>query len=455
MKILKAIAAAASLLAVTSVPALGQSLIRDTEIEHMMREYSDPLLDAAGLERADVNLYLVADQSLNAFVTGGQNIFLHTGIIVEANTPNQLKGVIAHEAAHISGAHLARSGDGMAAAAVPMYVSMGLGLLAAMAGEGGAASALIGSSQQFGALSWLTYSRAQEASADRAALAFLEDSGQSGQGLVEFFEKFRYQEVMSNARRFPYFRSHPLSSDRIAALRDRVEGAEHFEVTDTPEEIADLRRIQAKIYGFLVEPRFVFFRYPETDQSIPARYARAVAYYHDARLDEAREEIESLIAVEPDNPYFQELYGQMLFESGRAEESIAYHARSVELEPTAPLLRINLAVAMIAMEEAEYTEEAETHLRVALDIEPDNAFGWYQLSIVHERNGDTGLARLAVAEQSFALGNRSRAHQFASRARDHLDQGTPAWFRASEILAVSMPTEAERRRARRERQRRN
>jgi predicted Zn-dependent protease len=110
---------------------------------------------------------------------------------------------------------------------------------------------------------------------------------------------------------------------------------------------------------------------------------------------------------------------------------------------------------MIAMDEPSYTEEAERHLRVALDIEPDNSFGWYQLSIVHERNGDTGLARLAVAEQSFAMGNRSRAHQFASRAREHLDQGTPAWFRASEIVAVSMPTEADLRRERRERRRRN
>jgi len=449
MKILKAIVVACFLATASSVEALGQSLIRDTEIEHLLREYTDPILVAAGLQPADVDMYLVADPSMNAFVTGGQNIFLHTGIIVEANTPNQLKGVIAHETAHIAGAHLARSGDAMANAAVPVYVSMGLGLLAALAGEGGAGAALMASSQQFGALSFMTYSRGQESSADQAALGYLETTGQSGRDLVEFFDRFRYQEVMSNARRFPYFRSHPLSSHRIDALRENVEQSEHAEVLDPEEDVAYLQRIQAKIYGFLVAPEFVFYHYPETDQSLPARYARAVAYYHDARLDEAREEIESLIAEEPENPYFQELYGQMLFESGHAEESIQYHQRSVELEPTAPLLRINLAIAQIATEVEAMLEEARRNLRVALDIEPDNAFGWYQLSIVHERSGETALAQLAIAEQAFAVGNRSRAREFAMRARNQLQHGTPAWVRATEIEAVSVPTAADRRRQRR------
>ncbi|MBR9825510.1 MAG: M48 family metallopeptidase [Alphaproteobacteria bacterium] len=451
MNFLRTIAAASLAFAVSAMPAWGQQLIRDTEIEEVMRDYTDPLLVAAGLSPNDVSVHLVADPSINAFVTAGQRIFLHTGIIVEAETPNQLIGVIAHETGHISGAHLARSGDAMRAASVPVYVSMGLGLLAAFAGEGGAAGALLASSQQFGALSYLTYSRGQEASADQAAVNLLDATGQSSLGLVEFFERFRYQEVMSQARRFPYFRSHPLSSDRIAALREVVETSEFYEVRDTQEEIDRLRRIQAKIYGFLMEPRFVFWRYPESDQSLPARYARAVAYYHDARIEEARAELDTLIAEEPDNPYFQELYGQMLFESGFAEESIQYHERSVELMPAAALLRINLAVSMIATEDPRLLDEAETHLRVALDVEPSNPFAWYQLSLVHERNGDTPLAQLAIAEQSFAIGNRSRARQFATRARAELEQGTIAHFRASEIIAVSAPTEQELREQRRQR----
>ncbi|WP_291842656.1 M48 family metalloprotease [Maricaulis sp.] len=451
MSILKTVAAACVLAVATQASSLGQSLIRDTEIEHMLRDYSDPILEAAGLQPADVDLYIVADPTLNAFVTGGQNIFLHTGIILESETPNQLKGVIAHEAGHISGAHLARVGDGISAAQAPMFVSLGLGVLAALAGEGGAAGALLASSQQFGALSFMTYSRAQEASADQAGLQFLEASGQSATGLVEFFERFRYQEVMSNARRFPYFRSHPLSSERISNLRGGAAESPYYETLDSPEEMARLARIQGKIYGFLAEPEFVFYRYPESDHSLPARYARAVAYYHDARLDRALAEILSLLEEEPDNPYFHELHGQMLFESGHAEEAIAPHRHSVELEPTAPLLRVNLAIAMIAADNPDYLDEAAQHLRVALDMEPDNGFAWYQLSIVHERNGDTALAQLAIAEQSYAAGNRQRAHQFASRARTSLEIGTPAWVRATEIESVSVPTEAELRQARRQR----
>lgn len=430
-------------------PASAQSLIRDTEIEHMLRDYADPVLNAAGLVPADVHLYIIADPSINAFVMGGQNIFLHTGTIIEAETPNQLKGVIAHETGHIAGAHLARVGDGMGAAQVPMFISIGLGLLAAFAGEGGAAGALMASSQQFGALSFMTYSRAQEASADQAALQYLETSGQSAEGLVEFFERFRYQEVMSNARRYPYFRSHPLSSERISILRDNADAAAHANVGDTPEEISQLQRLQGKIYGFLTEPEFVLYRYPLTDQSLPARYARAVAFFRVARLDDARVEIQSLIDEEPDNPYFQELYGQMLFETGHIEESIPYHARSVELEPTAPLLRLNLAISLIAADNDDYLQQAQDNLQVALDIEPDNAFAWYQLSIVHEREGDTALAQLAVAEQAYAVGDGSRALMFASRARADLEQGSPAWMRATEIESVSAPLAAAQRRQRR------
>jgi predicted Zn-dependent protease len=451
MRILKTIAAACVIAAATATPGLAQSLIRDTEIEHMLRDYTTPLFIAAGLEPNDVGLYIIADPSINAFVTGGQNIFTHTGTIIEAENPNQLRGVLAHETGHISGAHLARVDEGLAAAQVPMFVSVGLGVLAALAGEGQAAGALLASSQQFGALQFMTYSRAQESAADQAGLNFLEASGNSGEGLVAFFERFRYQEVMSQARRFPYFRSHPLSSQRIVALRENVNSAEHFGVLDPPVEVDRLRRIQAKIYGFTAAPQFVHFRYPETDQSLYARYARAVAYYREARIDEAQSEIQSLVDEEPLNPYFHELFGQMLFESGRAAESIPYHQTSVDLEPTAPLLRVNLAIAMIATENPEYLEEAAGHLRVALNIEHDNSFAWYQLSIVHERNGNTPLAQLAVAEQAFAVGNRMRANQFAGRARAGLENGTTAWFRATELEAVSQPTAADLRQMRRQR----
>lgn len=436
----------------SALPALAsaQTLIRDTEIEQMLRDYTEPLLVAGNLAPSDVDLYIIADPEINAFVTGGQNIFMHTGTILEAETPNMLKGVIAHEIGHITGAHLARMGDSQRSAMVPAYVSIGLGVLAALAGEGGAAGALIASSQQFAMLSFLSYTRTQESAADQAGLQLLEATGQSGDGLVQFFERFAYQEAFTPAGRFPYFRSHPLSGERVSALRERVEASAYSEARDSPEEIARLRRLQGKIYGFLARPQAVFLRYPASNTSIEARYARSVAYYQNAQLNLARTELDSLIEEEPDNPFFHELYGQMLFESGHADEAIAHHQQSVDLLPTAPLLRVNLAMAMIATEDDAYVGVARDHLNVALDIEPDNAFAWYQLSIVHERSGETALAQLAIAEQAFAIGNRPRAFQFAQRAQPELQAGSPSWYRASELIAVSQPTEAEMREMRRQ-----
>jgi predicted Zn-dependent protease len=436
---------------VSAASASAQGLIRDTEIEMMLREYTDPFLESAGLVPADVGLYIIADPEINAFVTGGQNIFIHTGMIMEAETPLQVQGVLAHETGHIAGAHLARTGEAMNQAAIPMFATLGLGVIAALAGEGQAGAALMASSQQFGALQFFSYTRTQESSADQAALRYLNDTHTSPRGLMDFFERFRYQETFSPARRYPYFRTHPLSSARVTALREGVANSPYTDDPVDPEEQARLERLQAKIYGFMAEPGHVFYRYPESDQSLPARYARAVAFYRDARMDRAREEIESLIAEEPDNPFFYELYGQMLFESGHADESIQYHQRSVELMPQAPLLRLNLAMSEIAADDDSLLEDAARNLNVTLDIEPDNAFAWYQMSIVHERQGETALAQLAIAEQAYASGNNGRAMQFAVRAAPQLERGTPDWHRANELIGIAqaqMASEAPRQRRR-------
>lgn len=454
-----AITASAAMALATSVPAQAQqgvSLIRDTEIEGVVREYTDPLLDAAGLNRESVGLYLVGNNEFNAFVTRGQNIFMHTGTIVIAETPNEIKAVLAHEIGHIEGAHLVRFTDGSRGAMATMIATLGLGIVAAMAGAGAGGAAIIASAPQFATLDMLRYTRTQEAAADQAAITFLERTGQSARGLVTTFERFRYQEVMSEARRFEYFRSHPLSSQRIDAMRRRVEASPYRDVEDTPEEIALLRRIQAKIIGFTVAPAQVFQRYPESDTSVEGRYARAVAHFRQGRLDQARSRLAELIELEPENPFFHELEGQMLYESGRIADSIAPHRRAVELMPDAPLLRVNLAASLIGTNEAEALEEAVSHLRFALARENDNSWAWFQLALAHEARGDTAMAQLATAERFFAIGNNMQAFIFANRARDELEERTPAWVRASELIAVAEPTPQEIREWNRdERERRN
>jgi len=308
---------------VLTISASAQGLLRDQEIETMLRAYANPILEVAGLDTQAVHLYIVGDPSMNAFVAGGQNIFIHTGIIIQADEPIELKGVMAHETGHITGAHLARRGEMNRAALGPMLFTMAAGIAAIAAGEGGAGASLIASSQYFGTLSAFTYSRGQESNADIAGVGFLEASGQSARELVAFFERFRSQELFSEQTRYPYFRTHPLSSDRISVLRERWDAQVHRDVVDSPEHVLMLARSKAKIQGFLYDPQITFRLFPETDQSTEALYARSIAHHRSGSLGQAIAAMDELLEREPENPYFWELRGQIFYENGRPNDAVA------------------------------------------------------------------------------------------------------------------------------------
>ena len=417
--------------------AHAQSLLRDTEIEETLNDFTDPILRVGGLSPASVDIYLVNDPSLNAFVTRGQNIFLHSGLILEAENPNQLKGVIAHETGHIVGGHIVRSDYGNRSAYGSMLIAAGLGLAAILAGETSAGALILGGSSQFGTLEVLSYSRVNESSADQYAARFMEATGQSGIGLIEFFEKFRAQEVLSQARRYPYFRGHPLSSDRIDALRERVDESEYRTVTDSPEDQHDMDMMKAKLRGFLEGPQLVFSRYPLSDKSQYARYARAVAFFRSASLNNAIKEIDSLIEEEPENPYFHELKAQILYESGQREDALPPARRALELKPDAPLLKIALAQSLIETRQDPEVEEAISLIKSALQDERDNSYGWYLLSLAYGQQGNDALAKYASAERFYAIGDIQRARSFAQRAQQDLPRNEPQWRRASDIVVVS------------------
>ena len=434
--------------AFSAVQADAQSLLRDTEIEETLREFTDPILRAGGLAPSAVDIYLVNDPSLNAFVTRGQNIFLHSGLILRADNPNQLKGVIAHETGHITGGHIVRSDYGNRSAYGAILIAAGIGLAAILAGEGQAGALVLGGSQQFGTLEALSYSRVNESAADQYAFEYMDRTGQSGKGLMEFFEKFRAQEVLSQARRFPYFRGHPLSADRIDALRERVRDAEFTDVTDTPDELHKHYMMQAKLHGFLKSPAEVYSRYPDSDQSQPARYARAVANFKAADLRNAIKEIDSLIAEEPQNPYFHELKAQILYESGKGVEAIEPSKRALELKPDSPLLEIAYAQATLQTRNASDYTKAVDLLKSALLEEPSNSYGWYLLADVYERQGNTPLAQYATAERYYAVGDIQSARSFAKRAQEELSRELPQWRRASDIIVIA-ETELSKKKGRR------
>jgi predicted Zn-dependent protease len=429
-----------------SLPAMAQGFIRDAEIEAILREYTDPILEAAGLIPEDVGLFLIGDPSLNAFVAGGQRIHIHTGLIIRTETPGQLKGVIAHETGHISGAHGARRAADFAKSARSGYVSIGLGIIAIAAGAPELGAALIANSQQLTALSFFTHTRAQESSADQAAITFLERTGQSPAGIVEFFEEFRYQEVLSQARRFEYFRTHPLASDRIRALRQRAEETGLMDVPPTDRELAQMEIMHAKLIGFLEPPVVVYQRYPETDTSEPARYARAISAMQSVDLGKAIKEIDELLEINPENPYYHELKGQILFEFGKIAESVEPNRRAVELAPDQPLLMISYARSMIARGDPGDVEEGETLLRRSIIAEPDNAFAWSELAKAMDKQGRRYEAELATAERSFHVGDVVGANTFAQRAMLGLEAGSPLMRRAQDIAAVTDPQLEENRR---------
>ena len=432
-------ASAAVLVMAAAGSASAQSTIRDTEIEGIVREWSDPVFTAMGLEPSEVEVLLVNDSDLNAFATRGRIMGINTGLILRTRTAGELLGVIAHEAGHIKNRHTLRDGA-QSAGMQPMLMSMALGALAVAAGQPGAGMALIGSGQYFGTLGALRYMQGQEGEADITAARGLEAAGESGKGLVDFFENFRSQEVFSDARRYPYFRSHPLSGQRIEALRRPVEAAAHYNTPESPERIAEHALIVAKIHAFMDPPTQTLRTYLETDTSFPARYARAIAWYRDGQTDRALTATDALIAEDIDNPYLWELKGQILFEEGRPREAIDAHREAVRLKPDAPLLRVNLAHALIETNDSANLDEAIDQLKRATARENDNTMAWRLLGQAYASQGKEGEARLASAEYYFAAGAEEQSTQFALRARDMLEPGSNEWRRAMDIVLASGAT---------------
>ena len=435
------LALAASIAAgVTFAPtvAAAQSLIRDTEIEEILARDSAPILKAAGIDAKTVEIVLVGSKDLNAFA-GPRVMGFHTGLILESDDPNELQGVIAHEVGHLAAGHSARSGDMNKAGLKPFLLTMGLGVLAAIAGAPDAAIGLASSASMFGTIGALGYSREQESRADQAGATLLDKAGLSGKGLADFFDNFRYQEVFDEARRFAYFRSHPISSDRIEALRRRVEVQPGYNKTDSAEAIAEHAIMKAKLDGF-INPQTAIAKYSEKATDYPSRYARAIAYYQLKEPDKALKLIDVLLSEQPDNPYLWELKGQILFEFGRTDEAEAPQRKSVALKPEAPLLRVNLGQTLIAMDDKAKIAEGVVELRKALTQEDDNAVAWRLLAEAYDKLSQDGLARLATAEYNYNIGDLRQARVFAMRAREKLNKGTPEWRRATDIVLVSEPS---------------
>lgn len=420
-------------------PVAAQSILRDAETEALFDDMAAPLVRAAGLDPGNVDIVLIGDPSLNAFVAGGQAVYIHAGLIEAATSANEVQGVIAHELGHITGGHVISDGGSKAATGISV-LSLILGGLAAAAGAGEAAMGVFMAGQQAALGKYLAFSRSQEASADAAGASYLSQAGITGRGSISFFKKlqnleyrFGYQRTLDSE----FYRTHPFTSDRIATLEDTYAKDPAWSRPSDPQLEARFKRVQAKLLGYVQEPKRTLQVYPETQTGVPARYARAYARHKEAYLDKAMVEADALLAGAPNDPYFLELKGQILLESGRPKEALAPLRRASELTGNQPLIATTFGHALLACEDPALLNEAERVLRSAVSRDRENPFAWYQLGIIHAQRGDMARAKLASAEQQVLVLNYPQALKSAEEAEAGLPKGSADWLRAQDIAMQS------------------
>ncbi|MCW2363742.1 MULTISPECIES: M48 family metalloprotease [Sphingobium] len=432
---LLAVLALLSLLA--AQPALAQSVLRDAETEALMRDASIPIIRAAGLDERNVQMLVINDPSLNAFVAGGQIVWFHSGLIAEADDLNQVQGVMAHELGHIEGGHIVRFADGAREATGIQLVSLLLGAAAMAAGGGEAGMGIMAAGQQAAMGRFLTFTRTQESSADAAGARYLKAAGISGKGSIAFFKKLQNLEYRLYVPQDTYVRTHPLSRDRISALTALYENDPAWNKPTDPALEARFQRVRAKLIGFVSEPEKTLKLYPPSDQSLPAHYARAYAYHKSAFTEKALAEVDTLLKAAPHDPYFLELQGQVMLESGKPADAIPPLREAVQRTNGEPLIAAMLGHALVATEDDSHLDEAERVLRNTVARDRQNPFAWYSLGVVYQRKGDTARAALATAERYSMEGQDALALRHADVALAGIQPNSPDYLRAQDIAMAS------------------
>jgi predicted Zn-dependent protease len=425
----------------TALPVGAQSLrlLQDTETERALQSYEDPLAKAAGLEPGAVRMYIVDDGSVNAFVAEGQNIFVQTGIILYVHNRNELVGVLAHETGHIKAGHLTRTMGALHKAYVPLIASLVVAVAAMIAGQGAAGMAAMGVGTQMAQEQLVTFTYVQEGTADQIGLKLLNATHQSGMGMLNVFRRFASEQAMAGGQIPQFARSHPVGQDRVEFLQKLVDASPYRNIKDNPADQHEFEMIQAKLAGFVSPVEEVLDRYPPSDKSEMARYARAMAYLRKPDLPSAIAETNELLKAEPKNPYFYEVLGQIYVSMAKPVPGIAAYQKAVDILPDAPELRVELAAAQLAAEQPALSKLAADNLKIALrqGHEDEDSFAWFEAAQAYSDIGNEPMANLATAERSYINGEHAKASTFATRAMRGLPTGSPEWQRASDILSMS------------------
>jgi predicted Zn-dependent protease len=427
----------------------GPPVLRDTETEQLLREYTRPILRIAGLEKQNIQIVIINDSAFNAFVADGRRIFVNYGALMQSETPNQIIGVLAHETGHMAGGHLARIREQLAQAQTQMIIAMLLGAGAMVAGarsgngNGGlanAGAALTSAPQELIRRNLLSYQRQQEENADRAGVKFLTATGQSAKGMYETFKRFTNDSLFAARGADPYVQSHPMPAERVAALEEIARSSPYWDKKDDAAQQLRHDMMRAKVAAFMERQDTVYRRFPLSNETLPARYARAITTYLHGDLRNALAQIDGLIQIQPGNPYFYELRGQALLEGGKPAEAIAPLRKATQLSNNAPLIEMLLGQALIASNNKGYTDEAIAILRAAVARETEAPLGYSQLAMAYGQKGDYAQADLASAQAAFLRGDNKTARDLASRAKTRFAVGTPGWVKADDIVTAKPPS---------------
>ncbi len=419
-------------------PAQAQSILRDAETEALLTDMTAPLVTAAGLSPRDVKVVLVNDDSINAFVAGGQIVYVNSGTLQAAKTANEVQGVIAHELGHITGGHVSLSGRGFQEATGITLLSVVLGIAALAAGAGEAGAGLLAAGQQAAMGKYLAFSRQQEASTDAAGVKYLNGAGISGKGYLNFFKTMQQLEYRYGiTRKVEYMLSHPVSSERIAAISESLQSSPAWNKPLNQDWEERFKRVQAKLDGYLLPPAQALQKYPESNQTIYGHYARAYAYHRGGYPDKADAEAAALVTAKPHDPYFLEIKGQILLEAGKPKEALSPLREATNGSRNNPLIATTFGHALIATEDRANYDEAKSVLRTAVARDDQNPFAWVQLGTIYELTGDSARAALATAERASMMGDSRTAALSARAAMAGIPQNTSDWIRAQDIAMTA------------------
>ena len=435
--------ALALVLPLGAVPAQaqqGRAIIRDAEIEALVRDYARPILSAAGLSKAGVEIILVNDLSFNAFVAG-RRLFINTGALMIAETPNEIIGVIAHEAGHLAGGHQERLRQQIETAKTLAVVTsmIGLGAMAAGAatnskGLAGAGSGIAMGSTELAMRGLFAYQRGEETTADRSALTYLDKTGQSAQGMIRTFKRFASALSLSGSRIDPYLSSHPMPADRISVLQTLASSSPNWNKTDPAglQERHDFARI--KIAAYSDGPGAVARVSRTLKSPLAQKYGMALNTYLNGNPAAALTRSAELIKQRPKNAFFHELHGDILMKANRPADAADAYGKAARLGGDTPLLQISRGQALVATGKRERMKDAISIIRKGLTSEPNNPGAYRFLSQAHGLLGEIGDAELAAAEGNYYAGELQEARIFAARAQQKLKPGSPAWLRAQDII---------------------